>query len=279
MAIDLITQYQGLVDEKFAAESKRELVTNKDYSWTGAHSIKIYKISTAEMNDYSRNGGSNRYGAVTDLEAATEEMILKKDRSFTFVIDKLDNEETSLALAAGTALERQIREVVIPEVDKYTYDVMCTNAGVKAKELKLTADNIYEQIITASKVLDDNEVPETGRCIVVTPETYLLMKKSKDIVLDTEIGSDMRLNGVIGNLDGCNVIKIPAKRMPKNFGFMMCHKSATVAPLKLENYKVHEDAPGYSGNLVEGRICYDAFVLENKANGIYYQAQPAQPAQ
>ena len=42
MAIDLITQYQGLVDEKFTAESKRELVTNKDYSWTGAHSIKIY---------------------------------------------------------------------------------------------------------------------------------------------------------------------------------------------------------------------------------------------
>lgn len=57
---------------------------------------------------------------------------------------------------------------------------------------------------------------------------------------------------------------------------MMCHKSATVAPLKLEDYKVHEDAPGYSGNLVEGRICYDAFVLENKAKGIYYQAQPAQ---
>lgn len=114
---------------------------------------------------------------------------------------------------------------------------------------------------------------------MVTPETYLLMKKSKDIVLDTEIGADMRLNGVIGNLDGCNVIKIPAKRLPENFGFMMCHKSATVAPLKLEDYKVHEDAPGYSGNLVEGRICYDAFVLENKAKGIYYQAQPAQPAQ
>lgn len=78
MAIDLVTQYQGLVDEKFSAESKRSLVTNKDYKWTGAHSIKIYKVSTAEMNDYGRNGGSNRYGTPEDLDATTEEMVLKK---------------------------------------------------------------------------------------------------------------------------------------------------------------------------------------------------------
>ena len=274
MAIDLVTQYKSLVDEKFSAESKKSLVTNQDYEWTGAHSIKLYKISTADMNDYSRNSGSNRYGTPKDLDATTEELVLKKDRSFTFVLDRLDQDETGLALAAGTALERQIREKVIPEVDVYTYGVMCAGAGIKPAALELTAANIYEQIITASKELDDAEVPETERCIIVTPDTYLIMKKSKDIVLDTEIGADMRLKGVIGNLDGCNVIKIPSIRLPEHFGFMMCHKSATTAPLKLESYKAHEDAPGYSGTLVEGRICYDAFVLENKAKGIYYQAQP-----
>lgn len=275
MAIDLVTQYKSLVDEKFSAESKKSLVTNQDYEWTGAHSIKLYKISTADMNDYSRNSGSNRYGTPKDLDATTEELVLKKDRSFTFVLDRLDQDETGLALAAGTALERQIREKVIPEVDVYTYGVMCAGAGIKPAALELTAANIYEQIITASKELDDAEVPETERCIIVTPDTYLIMKKSKDIILDTEVGADMRLKGVIGNLDGCNVIKIPSIRLPEHFGFMMCHKSATTAPLKLESYKAHEDAPGYSGTLVEGRICYDAFVLENKAKGIYYQAQPA----
>lgn len=40
-------------------------------------------------------------------------------------------------------------------------------------------------------------------------------------------------------------------------------------------YKIHIDPPGLSGNLVEGRVCYDAFVLENKKNGIYYQASQA----
>ena len=72
-------------------------------------------------------------------------------------------------------------------------------------------------------------------------------------------------------IDGVSVIKIPSSRLPENFGFMIAHPSATVAPTKLEDYTVHENAPGISGSLVEGRICYDAFVLDNKKMGIYYQ--------
>ena len=83
--------------------------------------------------------------------------------------------------------------------------------------------------------------------------------------------NDMRLKGVIGMLDGMAVIKIPAIRLPEKCGFMICHPSATVAPTKLEDYKIHQDPPGISGVLVEGRINYDAFVLENKAKAIYYQ--------
>ena len=55
---------------------------------------------------------------------------------------------------------------------------------------------------------------------------------------------------------------------------MVAHPCATVAPTKLESYKTHENPPGISGFLVEGRIVYDAFVMENKAKAIYYQAQP-----
>jgi hypothetical protein len=276
MAIDLITQYQSLVDEKFTTESKKSLVTNNDYSWTGAHSIKVYKVTTAGMNDYARNGGYNRYGQVQDLDATTQELTLRKDRSFTFAIDKLDSDETGLVLQAGSALERQMREVIIPEVDQYTYGVMCDNAGIKPEALKLTEKNIYLQVIDANRALDNKEVPTEGRILVVTPDVYYLMKQCKDITMDTDIGNDMRLKGVIANLDGCTVVKIPANRLPENFGFMLCHKVATVAPMKLEEYKVHEDPPGISGSLVEGRICYDAFVLDNKKNAIYYQEQPAE---
>ena len=53
---------------------------------------------------------------------------------------------------------------------------------------------------------------------------------------------------------------------------MLSHKSACCAPTQLADYKTHQDPPGISGTLVEGRIVYDAYVFENKAKAIYYQA-------
>lgn len=276
MAINLATKFAPYTDEQFSTESRLSLLTNKDFDWTGAHTVKVYKVSTAAMNDYGRTGPAegnwSRYGAVENLNATTEEFTLKKDRSFTFPVDKLDADETQMQLAAASALARQTREVVIPEVDKYTYGVMCTNAGTKPVAVSLTADTIYDNILAGSQTLDNAEVPETGRVLVVTPTTYALMKRCKDIVMETDIGNDLRLKGVIGMLDGCTVIKVPANRLPADFGFMIAHPCATVAPTKLEDYTVHNNPPGISGDLVEGRIVYDAFVLDNKAKAIYYQA-------
>jgi len=279
MAIELAIKFAPYVDEIFTAESKLSLLTNQDFDWTGAHTVKVYKIGTGTMNDYGRNGAAgdnwSRYGKVESLSATTEEFTLKKDRSFTFAIDALDTDETAQTLAASTALARQQREVIIPEVDSYTYDVMSSGAGTKPAAVTLTAENIYTEIINANSALDNALVPETGRSIVVTPDVYVLMKQSKDIVMDTDIGNDLRLKGVISNLDGLNVIKVPASRLPEDFGFMVAHPCATVTPTKLESYNTHQNPPGINGQLVEGRIVYDAFVLDNKKKAIYYQQNKA----
>lgn len=275
MAINLATKFLPYVDEKFSTESKKSLLTNQDFDWTGAKTVKVYKVSTSEMNDYDRPGtGENwsRYGIVKGLDAVTEEFTLKKDRSFTFAIDKLDTDETVRNLQAAAALERQIREKVVPEVDTYTYGVMCENAGQKPDAKALTNANIYTEILAGNQALDNAEVPETGRIIVVTPDVYVLMKQCKDITMETDIGNELRIKGVIAMIDGAMVIKVPKNRLPENFGFLIAHPCATVAPTKLEDYKIHEDPPGISGSLVEGRIAYDAFVLDNKVNALYYQA-------
>ncbi len=275
MAINLATKFLPYVDEKFSTESKKSILTNQDFNWTGAKTVKVYKISTSEMNDYDRPGtGGNwsRYGQVNGLDAVTEEFTLKKDRSFTFAIDKLDSDETVRNLQAASALERQIREKVVPEVDAYVYGVMCENAGTKPAAKGLTKTDIYTDILAGNQALDNAEVPETGRILVVTPDVYVLLKQCKDITMETDIGNDLRIKGVIAMIDGAMVIKVPKNRLPEKFGFLIAHPCATVAPTKLEDYKIHEDPPGISGSLVEGRIAYDAFVLENKAKAIYYQA-------
>jgi len=275
MAIDLVTKFLPYVDEQFSKESKKSLLTNQDFTWTGAHTVKVYKISTSDMNDYDRagtGGNPSRYGPIAGLDAVTEEFTLTKDRSFTFAIDKLDTDETAQQLSAASSLARQNREVVIPEVDTHVYGVMAANAGTIPNAVALTEENIYDEITKGNAALDNAMVPETLRCIVVTPDIYRIMKKCKDITMETDIGNDMRIRGVVANLDGAAVIKVPANRLPEKFGFMICHPCATVAPTKLEDYKIHIDPPGISGSLVEGRIVYGAFVLENKKKALYYQA-------
>lgn len=279
MAIELVTKFSGYVDEQFSTESKKSLLTNQDFSWDGAHSVKVYKATTAQMNDYDREGtgkNASRYGKVEGISATTEEMMLTRDRSFAVVTDALDEDETAGVLGSAALLGRQIREVVIPEVDTYTYGVMCAEAGHKPEAVKLTPDNIYTEILKGNEALDDAEVPETGRCLVLTPASYTLLKQCKDVIMETDIGNELRLRGVLAMLDGCSVIKVPAIRLPEAFGFMIAHPCATVAPTKLESYVVHKNPPGISGYLLEGRVCYDAFVLDNKAKALYYQAKSSE---
>lgn len=282
MSIELTTKYAPQTDELFKAESKISLLTNTDFDWTGAHAIKLYKLSTTPLNDYSRTRDSStvfedsaetlsRYGKLLDLSATTEELLLKHDRSFIFNIDRLDEDETQGQLEAGTALARELREVVVPEVDTNVYTVMTTGAGNAPSPEALTAKNIYPSILAASQALDDAEVPETERVLVVTPATYALLKQAVEFD-HTEIGAEMRARGVVAMIDGAAVVKVPAIRLPKKFGFMLAHPSATVAPVKLEDFGIHNDTPLSSGTIVTGRVCYDAFVLDNKKAGIYYQA-------
>mgnify|MGYP006979799823 CR=1 FL=1 len=282
MSVELAIKFSPQTDDLFKAESKTSLLTNTNYDWTGAHSIKLYKISTTPLNDYTRNASSapedgaeqlSRYGKLLDLSATTEELLLKHDRSFIFNVDKLDNDETQGQLEAGTALARELREVVVPEVDTNVYKIMTDNAGTKPEAVTLDKSNIYASVVTASQTLDDAEVPETERVLVVTPATYALLKQAVEFD-HTEIGAEMRARGVVAMLDGAMVVKVPAVRLPEKFGFMLAHPSATVAPVKLEDFGIHDDTPLSSGTIVTGRICYDAFVLDNKKTGIYYQAIP-----
>lgn len=124
---------------------------------------------------------------------------------------------------------------------------------------------------SATEALDESEVPQDGRFLLVTPATYRVMKKSKDIAMETDIGHDMRIKGIVAEYDGMSVLKVPSNRVTEECGFLIGHPMATTSPVKLAEYKIHEDPPGISGDLIEGRVYYDAFVPKNKKKALYYQ--------
>ena len=151
--INYADKYSNILDEKFKVESKSDIAVNQDYDFVGAKTVKIQSVNTVELSNYTRSG-SNRYGTPNELDNAIQEMTMSQDKSFTFTIDKMNEDETNGALNAGKALNRQIRERVIPAVDAYRFGVMANNAGHK-ETLTLSASNVYGAIVDATSYFED----------------------------------------------------------------------------------------------------------------------------
>ena len=112
MAINYASKYAAQIDERFSREAFSTGAVNQDYDFVGVKTVNVYSIPTAKMNDYSRTG-ANRYGTPEELENSVQELTMSQDRSFTFTIDRGNYTDTQMVNAAGAALQRQLREVVV----------------------------------------------------------------------------------------------------------------------------------------------------------------------
>jgi len=272
MAINLAKKFSAKVDERFKLGALTNIGVNENYDWSGVVTISVYGVGTVALTDYTRTGTS-RYGTPTELQDTQQDMTLTKDRSFSMTIDRGNNTEQMMVKEANKALRRQVDEIIVPEVDAYRLAVMSA-AGIANGAVDTTAptnSTAYAKLLTAGEKLDEAKVPQTGRIAFVTPTFYSLLKQDNAFVLASEMGMKMKISGLVGEVDGVKIIKVPSNYFPANHSFILTHKVATVGPKKLETYKTHIDPPGINGHLLEGRIIYDAFVLDNKVNAIFVQ--------
>lgn len=266
MAINLVTKYASQVLERFKHKSVTEGYFNREYDaeFIGAKTVKIHSVNTVPMNDYARTG-ANRYGTPTELEDTVQEHSITRDRSFTYTIDKGNNIQQNFIKSAGKTLKRQIDEVVVPEVDVYRFEQMDLKVPATNKlELDLATESAYDKFLDLQEKLDDEFVPENGRVMWATPELIKVLKKDPNFVLPTETGQSIKFKGFQGEIDGVDIIKAPKKWLPENVMGILAHPIALASPLQLSEYQIHQDPPGISGHLVEGRMIYDTFVFDGR---------------
>ena len=161
MAINYAEKYSAKIDERFKIGAVTTPAVNNDYDFIGVKTVKVYSVPTAEMNDYERTG-SSRYGTPSELENSVQEMTLERDRSFTFTIDRGNYDDTQMANSAGQALQRQIDEVIIPEIDIYRLSKMAAGAG-KTATADVTKENAYNVFLDGQVELTNQKVPVAGR--------------------------------------------------------------------------------------------------------------------
>ena len=267
MAINFAEKYLTQIDERFKQASLTGAAVNNNFDWIGVKTVNVYSIPTTAMNDYERSG-DKRYGNPEELQNQLQELPISQDRSFTFTIDRGNYNETMMTLAAGQALARQIDEAVVPEIDIYRLAKFVANAG-KTAVAPITKTNAYESFLDASLALTDKKVPLEGRIAFVSPNFYKCIKLDEAFIKKGDMSQEMLIKGTVGMIDNTRLILAPSTYLVPNVEFVVTHPSANPSPIKLSEYKTHDNPQGISGWLVEGRIIYDCFTLNNKKDATY----------
>ena len=268
---NVAAKYSNKVDERFTRESQAMMALNNNYEFSGVDTVKVFSIPVVPMGDYTRTG-VNRYGVPNDLQRNVQTLKVKRDRAFTFIIDKGDKIQSQMVSDAGQALSRQTSEVWIPEFDTYVFRTLAAYASQRGNYSAepITKANAYEMFLNANEKLGNKNVPDQGRVCFSSYRFANLLKQDSAFMKYGDKSQEMLIKGVIGEVDGTKIVKVPSSRLPAGAAFLLVHPMAATAPKQLEDYKIHDNPPGINGWLVEGRVIYDAFVLNEKSDAIYY---------
>ena len=274
--INVASLYEKKLEERFSIGSKTNAFAGKKYDFIGAKSIEIITADRVDLVDYTRSG-QNRFGTIYELGDTKQTLTMTRDRAFTFSIDKANASDQFNIKQANARLKDHWDNVVTPEVDKWrlakwaagnglsTGNTILTNATPAA----LSKSNILEAIFNASAAMSDELVPTTNRVLFIGELDFVKFQLADQVVGGAQLNKQAVAQGYKGTIDGIQIVTVPSSYMPAKTGFIMKWKGATVDPIKLKTLRVQRTPLGIDGDVVEGHIYYDAFVLDAKCKGVY----------
>lgn len=290
-SIDLAKKFVPIIDGVYKAESVTngmDAATRPDF--TGANEVKVLKVSTTGLGDYSRETGYPK----GDVTAAWETLTLTEERGKEISVDRMDDEET-LGLTFGTVTGEFMRLHVIPELDAYRFAKYASATGINkvSTPAVLTKESIIAAIDEAVRQLDADEVPQAGRRLYINSD----LKPILNAALARQWGSDGAVNTVLSGYNDMPIVWVPKSRFytaitlndgSSNWGyakaagasdinFMIIYPPAVLQVVKFSLPKIFSPDVNQTKDAwkFQFREYHDAFVYENKAKGLYSHYKPA----
>ena len=273
MAINLTEKYSDKVAERFAQNSITDAHAGKDYDFSGVNSIKIYSVDAVPIVDYTRSGTS-RFGTLTELGDTIQEMAMSQDKGFTFSVDNGNSAEQMNIKQVTKRLKVNWDEQATPLIDKYRFNKWVYGAGGVATGT-LDNTNIVQAIMVGTAYLSNKLVPLANRTIFIRESAYINCKLATEIVGVEKMANESLSKGVVGEIDGMQVVRVPDSYLPTGVNFLIKYKNSTVDPMKLKMMRVQKGPMGVDGDVGECRFMHDAFVLGTKVNGLYVNSVAA----
>lgn len=296
MVLKYAETFAPALEQKYAKElaSFELFQSNKQVKFIDAQTIKLPSITLSGYKDHTRGSLGFNQGTITN---EWEPKKLSHDRSIEFVIDPMDVDETNKTVSIGNVQNTLEEEQTIPEKDSYVFSKLYDEATTYAENEAtisteaLTAENILEQFDSAMEKMDEAGVPGAGRLLYVTPKVNKLLKEAKDIQRVMGVTGEGSVKRSIYDLDDVKIKVVQSARLKskynftegcvaaadaKQINFILVHPTAVIARDKysyINAFEPGEDSRTADNYLLQSRFYMDAFLVKNRANGIYINAQ------
>lgn len=281
-AITTITKYIPLLDQVYAVASCSAVLDTPNAlvrETADAKTVLIAQTSMSGLGDYSRADGFQ----TGDLSLTWKSYTFEHDRGRSFHIDAMDDAET-MGLAFGSLASEFVRVKVTPEIDAVRFAKYATNAG-ETVAATLTNKTAVSAIATAEVAMEEKEVSIENCVLFMTPTVYGYVKDDTDHFQRTLVPAE-NPNRNFGAFDGMPIVKVPQTRFytavtlgdgfakadgAKDINFMIVDRASVIQLIKHGKIRVFDPDTNQSADAykVDYRIYHDAWVLDNKKNGIY----------
>jgi len=275
MAQNYAAAHLKVVDERVYLESLTMDAFKSDIrlEFNGKNSVTIYNVNTVSEVDYNRSEiNGSRFGQLTEVGTGTQTLTLSQDKAFNAAIDRGNYEDSQMVTEAASFVKRQVREVSVPATDVYNLGVHTAYAISNTQGViggtAVAYNTIYSLILAQNAALDELKYPAAGRTLWITPTNYNLLKRDPEFMkaCDTTV-ADLK-KGIIGEVDGLTIKKVPSSMLVTKFEFMITCKGVSVAINKFNMIRTLDNDSNIDGWLVQGRRYHDCFILGQKATGI-----------
>nr|DAU75939.1 MAG TPA: Major capsid protein [Caudoviricetes sp.] len=269
MAINLAQKYSKQLDQVFTHGSYTEAAINNNYDFDGVKTVNVYTVTTVPTTNYNMSATGDRFGGNNEIQDVVTPYTLNNDKGFKITIDRGNQEQSNLAKKAGDVMRAQLNEQVIPEIDMERLKVAAAGATAVAQKITASAADPYGDVLKAEAFLDEAKAPVSNRYLFVTPAFYNLIKKEIVTTMNaSEYNNKLLVRGIVGELDGMMVVKVPTSYFPTKTNAILWHKDAVLGAKKITSTRVITDSELIDGSVLVGRFLYGAFVLEGKKKGV-----------
>ena len=206
--------FSKLLQAKFYKQSVLPAISNTDYEGEisgQGDKVVIRTVPAVTINDYA--------GSISTQELATSKVELNIDKAkyFSFKVDDVLKAQADIDLIEKASADASEGMRIAVETDVLSGVV--TGATTIGSQTTVSASNILTNILSMSTALDNLNIPEEGRFIVLNPAQVSLLKQSelRQAYLTGDATSPLR-NGKVGMVDRFTVYQSNMLYTPSSGG-------------------------------------------------------------